>query len=461
MYGRLRIFWLCASFLLLTAFAAAFEQPDTMRPLGAPGRYTFFPNQLAANEWYKPAGRLVNGHIAESFGSERNWPELRRFLHETKGAFGVNAAEVGYLNSEWLLGLRRGGIRVSAEASAWTQCVEGKNLARTELFGRTEGERNAFESVFHIHTTNGRSDPLGHGWFFTKDERDYAPDEIVLDHRIDFLIPHFDFDALLAAHAGQSWQSIKDAARRDPCPAADKFHNPPVDRLTGAVLDYIDYANLIAQKFPDKPAFSFHWGVDPHWEWADERCLDALHDGHPDPASFVNALRRLERPCHRDTEILDRLVRSLCQAGVCPSTVFMDIDLHYNTAYALDVLRRNRDVLNKHGIAFGVDLVDECNEQTSCIQAEVAPGEMRLSHRAASDAQSENMLDQESLINKFKFLVANDIIDDKTHVNFESWNVRPAEMGDETAESKKGSFANTVLKLVREITQRGWTRAAR
>ena len=90
------------------------------------------------------------------------------------------------------------------------------------------------------------------------------------------------------------------------------------------------------------------------------------------------------------------------QAGGCPATVFMDIDLHYNTAYALDVLRRNRDVLNKRGIAFGVDLADECNEQTSCLQAEVAPREMRLSHRPVSDVQSENMLDQESLINKFE-----------------------------------------------------------
>ena len=128
------------------------------------------------------------------------------------------------------------------------------------------------------------------------------------------------------------------------------------------------------------------------------------------------------------------------------------------TAYELDVLRRNRDVLRKRGVAFGIDLADECNEQTSCLQAEVAPGEMRLSQRPVSDVQSENMLDQESLINKFKFLVANGIIDDKTYVNFESWNVRPIEVGHETAENKKGSFADTVLRLVREIKQYGWTR---
>ena len=89
MYGRLRISSFCVSFLLLTGLAPALEQPDLTRPLGPPGRYTFAPNQIAANEWYKPVGQLVNGHIEESFGNARNWSELRHFLRDTKGAFGV------------------------------------------------------------------------------------------------------------------------------------------------------------------------------------------------------------------------------------------------------------------------------------------------------------------------------------------------------------------------------------
>ena len=169
-----------------------------------------------------------------------------------RGRLASNAAEIGYLNSEWLLELRREGIRLSVEAPAWTQCAPGAALARTELYGAPGDGRNLSISTFHVHLANGRSDPVGHGWFFTKDNKDYVPDEIVTDERIYFLLPRFDNDVLLAADPGLSWQSRKNVARRDPCPSGDMFHHPPVDRVTGVLLDYVDYAKLIAQKFPDK-----------------------------------------------------------------------------------------------------------------------------------------------------------------------------------------------------------------
>jgi len=433
-----------------------------MRPLGAPGRYTFAPNQLAAAKWYEPAGRLINGHVEESFGNARNWPELRRFLQETDGAFGINAAEIGYLTSDWLLELRRSGIRLSVETPAWTQCSSGLELARAELFGSLVDGRNIFQSNFRILDADGRSDPVGHGWFFTKDNKHYAPDELVLDHRMLSVLPSFDIDVLLAANPGSSWQARKDAARRDSCSAADSFHLTSVDRVTGVLVDYVDYARVMAQRFPERPAISFHWNVVPQWEWGDERCIDKLHGLHPDNESFASALVHLESPCHRDTAILDRLVGALCQAGVCPATVFMDMDIHYQTGYSLDAMRRNKDVLRKQGIAFGVDLADECNEQTSCIQVVSASGEMRLEHSAVKDVRSINLLDQRSLVNKFQFLVDNNIIDRDTNVRFESWSVRPIEAKDETTEKQEGSFANTVLLLKHEfVIPGGWKRESR
>jgi hypothetical protein len=451
MRGLLQALLLCLAPFSLTAFAATAEQAALMRPLGSPGRYTFSPNQLAAAAWYMPAGRLVNGHIEESFGNEKNWSELHRFLEKTDGAFGVNGAEIGYLTSDWLLKLRRAGIRLSVETSAWPQCSRGVELARAEFFGDPVAGRNLFQSIFHVEIADGRSDPAGHGWFFTKDRKDYAPDEIVLDHRILQLLPRFDNDVLLKASPKLSWQARKDMARRDPCPAADGFHNPSVDRLTGALRDYVDYMSVMAQKFPARPAFSFHWNVNPGWEWGDEQCLDRLHERYPDEASFDKAFRYLERPCHRDEAILDHLVDTLCKAGTCPATVFMDIDLHYRTNYALDALRRDRAVLRKYGVSFGVDLADECNEQPNCVEVETAPQEMQLEQKISTDTQSENILNQDSLVNKFKFLVDNGIINRNTHVRFESWSVRPIEQGDAVSERNETSYANTVRGLIQKF----------
>ena len=393
MQKRLTLLLLLLAFSLSATYAVS-NSEDLMRPLGAPGRYTFAPNQLAGAEWYKPAGRLINGHVEESFGNEKNSPELHRFLQETKGAFGVNAAEIGYLTGDWLLELRRAGIRLSAETPAWTQCFSGKELARTEIFGSPIAGRNLFESTFHIHVGSGQSDPAGHGWFFTKDGKDYAPDEIALDHRILFLLPHFDNDVLLAAKPGLSWQARKNAARRDPCPVADGFHHPPVDRLTGALLDYVDYADVVAQKFPTKPAFSFHWNVNPGWEWSDEQCLDALHELHPDAASFEKAFRYVEKPCHRDTAILDRLVEMLCSAGTCPATVFMDMELTYKQPIrSMSCGETERCCASMEWLSAWTSPTNAMNNWPASRLS--AKGGMRLKQENMNDAKLENVRDQE------------------------------------------------------------------
>jgi hypothetical protein len=431
-------------------------QPALLQPLDSLGRYSFAPNQLAAAQWYKPAGHLINGHIAESFGNTRNWPGVRRFLHDTRGAFGINAAEIGYLESSWLLQLREMEIGLSAEVPAWTQCAPGKELAQLELFGAGSAAKDPFDSIFGIRSTQERSNPRGHGWFFTKDQKAYIPDEILLDHRIPFLLPRFDNEILLRANPSLSWQSRKDIARRDPCPSADRFHDPATDRVSGALIDYVDYAKTVANKFSHKPAISFHWNVNPAWEWNDEQCLDSLHDLYPEATSFERAFREVTKPCHRDTAILARLIATLCAAEGCPSTVFMDVDLTYQTNYTLDVLRRNKDVLSQHAVGFGIDLTDECNERVSCIQFSSEPGKMRLGQKTTTDMKSNNILNQQSLMNKLSFLVDNGIIDKNTYVRLEGWSSRPVERADETAELTRGSFANTMTLMQKFISQRNW-----
>jgi hypothetical protein len=448
-----------ATFLL--CLAGNGQAADLLQPIQSSGKYTFAPNQLAAAEWYRPQGHVINGHIAESFAKTNLWPKIYDFLRGTHGSFGINAAEVGYLTADQLLGFRNAGIVISTEMPAWTQCFGGRVLGQAEFFGEPAGGQNLFQSVFHITTANGRPDPAGRGWFVTKDGQDYAPDEVVLDHRIPGLLPSFKGDALLASATGLTWEQRKARARTDPCPAADAFH-PPSDRLTGLIQDYLDYARVMARRFPDKPAFSFHWNVHPGWEWGDEQCLDALQSLHPDPASFERAFRYLEKPCHRDTLILSRLLDVLCDAGACPGTVFMDIELNYQTGYALDVLRRNKDVLSKHGVSFGVDLSDECNERAMCLQVSRTPGHMSLEQEKVDDSKSENLLNRDSLVHKFEFLHANGIIDRDTHLRFESWSRRPIEQGPQVDEANPGSYANTMLHMIcGVITPLGWIRVTK
>lgn len=442
----------------LPGFAARTQTTILIQPHQSSGKYTFAPNQLAAAEWYHPLGHVINGHIGGSFTETNLWPKLFEFLQKTDGSFGINAAEVGHLTADQLLLFRKAGIAISTEMPAWTQCFSGRVLGLAEFFGEPAQGQNLFQSIFHTTTEDGRFDPAVRGWFVTKDGQDYAPDEVVLDHRIPALLPTFRGDVLIASAPDLTWEQRKARARTDPCPAADEFH-PQSDRVTGLILDYLDYAQVTARRFPDKPAFSFHWNVHPAWEWGDEQCLDTLHSLHPDPKPFEKAFRYLEKPCHRDTAILSRLLDVLCRAGACPKTVFMDIDLHYRTGYALDVLRRNKNVLHQHGVSFGIDLTDECNEEPACVQVSPAAGQMRLDHENASDSKSENMLDQKSLLNKFDFLRANGIIDRDTHVRFESWTVRPIEQGQEIDETTQGSYANTTLQIVRDtIRPLGWVR---
>lgn len=421
------------------------------------GKYGFSPNQLASAEWYRPSGALINAHIDDSFAFPSLWPKLRRLLQVNQDYFGVNAAEIGHMESATLRAFRDQRIGFSSGTPAATQCWSGQNVAEVELYGAPVNGVDQFQNTFHITSKDGRAMPENRGWFVTRDGDDYVPDEVVLDHRIDVLTPYFDIEALLRSDPGAGWGVWKAQALRDPCPPADYFASGS-NRTKTLINDFVAYPRELHRRYPNTaPAFSFYWAVNAGWEWRDERCLDALAARYPDFDRFTKAVRELTFPCHRDTQILSDLIDRLCAAGYCPKTVYMDIDLSYNTAYALSVLRMNKTILEDSGVGFGIGMVDECNEKPHCVEKETTPG--RLALETSGPAISENIMFQQSIINKMHFLIASGIIDSNTRIRFESWSSRPFETGRQVNENTAGSFANTVLRAFNEIlVPNGWAK---
>jgi len=435
---------LCALWLAALATGASSQAQSLDRPLSPPGKYTFAPNQLAANQWYQPGGGLINGHITESFGREELWPGLRTRLKTNHGALGIPAAEIGFMTSGTLARFRAEGLRVSVETPAFTQCLSGAQIADLELAGRSPPGRNLFQTIFHVAGESGRTDPTGKGWFVTRDGQSYTPDEVVLDERVPNLLASFDLDTLLRNAATQGWAARKAAARHDPCAAASAFH-PGVDRLTGLLGDYLAYHSALAARFKAPPAFSFHWNVNAGWEWRDEPCLDALAQKDPDPKTFEHDYRYLAGACHRDSATLARLLDQLCAAHACPFAVYLDMDLVYLTPYAIDAIQRDKAVIRAHGVAFGIDLTDECDGKPGCVD-----GLTSVDHFGvvpANSGSNDNGLDQQTIVNTYDFLRRSGVIDADTHVRIQSWSTRPHEVGAAVSEKSPGSFANTALYL--------------
>jgi hypothetical protein len=454
--------------LCAAIFAAAFsvlspamaqQAPTSVltTPIPVTGNYSFQPNQLGAAEWYRLHDVSVNGHIDDSFASPSLWPKLRRLLQVNHGAFGLNASAIGHMRSATLRAFRDDHIGISPEMPAATQCWSGRDIADVELFGALLHGVDQFQKTFHITGKDGRAMPENRGWFVTKDGDDYEPDEVMLDHRIDVLLPYLDVGALLKSDPKAGWAAWKAKTWRDPCPPAKGF--APGDNQTETLInDFVAYPQELHRRYPKTaPAFSFGWAVGAGWEWRDEQCLDALATRYPDFDRFTKAVRELTFACHHDTQILATLIDRLCAAGYCPKTVYMDIDLYYNTAYALDVLHKNKAVLEKRGVGFGILMADECNEKPYCVEKETSPG--RLTLETANASTPENILDQQSILNKMHFLIANGIIDSHTRIRFESWSSRPVETGQQINEKTPGSFANTALRAFDQVLiPKGWAK---
>lgn len=323
------------------------------------------------------------------------------------------------------------------------------------FFGSNYNGRDIFQANFKLTGTDGRMMPEGKGWLVTRDGDAYAPDEIVMDHHWDAILPTFEMPALWAP-GPKSWEERKAKARRDTCPSASVW-GPGPTRLDNSVQDYVDYHKELQRRYPKAtPAFSFWWPVSPGVEWMDEQCMDGVVARHPSPSDFQYVLQHLTEPCHRDSALLAKLVDAVCAESGCPKTVYMDIDLTYNTAYALDALKRNKAILEARHVGFGIGLADECNEKPRCVQMNVSNERMALKSDDMP-GMSENMLTQASLINKLAFLIDAGIVDGNTRIRIQSWSSRPFETGDQVNEDVSGSFADTALRIFRKtLIPLGW-----
>lgn len=424
-------------------------------PIAADGKFWFFPNQGAANVWYQPppGSGVINGHMGLSFKQFEYWPNLRATLLRNTSGFSVGAAEVGWMNQATLLQWRSAGVPMSTESPSFTQCADGQDLANLDFLGVSPpSPPDFFCSIFAICSpTSGRNDPHGTGWFRTLDNLTYTPEEIVFDERMPNLLPTYDY-ATITDGSITNWAQRKVMALRDYCTYANTF-NSGVDRITGLIHDYVEYAQAMHTHWPNKPPrLSLHWNVHPAWEWGDPAWLDALHARHPDANGFLSAYLAIEGPLHRDTATLGLLVKALCDSGNCPDTVYMDADLTYNSAYSLDVLRRDKAVLKGYNVKFGVDMPDQCtgSDPAGCTVDPTSDGSALVKITRTPD-YTPNVLFEESMLNITTFLIQNGIIDADTNLRFETYFRRPSEIGAGVAEYKGHSYSYTLNRVFNEV----------
>ena len=174
-------------FALITLAAMLLApRADAASPRSA--TFSFLPNQLAGNLWYRPGKppRLINGHADDAFGRKERWPNLVKNLQQTHGSFSLCAAEIGYLNTTTglLALLRSEGIPISVELPGFTQCIDGALLGQAEINGDAVNGANLFASIFRIENAKDRTDPAGAGWFVTRDGKSFIPDELLFDERM-------------------------------------------------------------------------------------------------------------------------------------------------------------------------------------------------------------------------------------------------------------------------------------
>lgn len=431
---------------------------STSLELAASGRasFSFTPNQLAANEWYKltaPASAVVtvvNGHLDESFGNGALWPNLLANLKAANGTVTVFAAEIGYLStrSGFLSFATQKQIPLSVELPGFTQCKDGYELARAELLGERLSSGNLFCNTFGICSGALRKNPDGVGWFVTKDDVAFVPREIVLDERIPNLLPHFN--PITLAQTSGSWSERKAAAKVD-LPCAQAF-NPGVPLLQGLQGDYLEYLRIARQKWATRmPVISLHWNVTPGWEWRDEACLDGIQLRNPgffqDPANLL----QIRAPCYNSVEYLKQTVQMIQGDGFTLNTVFMDVDWTYDTPYVIETLKRQKTMLAGLGVQMGINLVIDFASVGPCPDSncEVVLIGNRLVPRR-NTTRSTNVLYEDSIIQISELLKREGIIDTQVNLRVGSWSARPQEIGSQVSETIGGSLAHAANRVFSE-----------
>ncbi|MCC8018715.1 MAG: hypothetical protein LIO85_02935 [Rikenellaceae bacterium] len=414
----------------------------------APGTFSFAPNQLAANVWYQPEGRLINGHVDESFGNAGLWPELISRLKETDGYFSVFAAEIGYMSTETgvIPLLKNEGLRLSVELPGFTQCLYGTDLGEAELNGKAVGGTdNIFQRIFQISNPTDRPDPDGKGWFYSSDREDVVPDQILFDERMPNLCPEFDAEKL--AYTEGTWQERKNAARRNNfCFYFGMEFNELLDRLR---QDYVDFLRVAKTKWGDRmPEIGIHWNVIAAWEWRDENGIDVVNSLYPDylkdPGNFGRMA--LTYPQYNSVEYCNMLIDELDAAGFKPSTVLFDVDWIYSVPYLTEVLLRHKTELKARGIQMGINIV-EASPSLGEYQELYYDGNT-LSVRDGVSG-NKNICYENTVKAIMQFLVGSGIYEEGMQIRVTSWTGRPEETGDEVDESREGSMAHAANEVYR------------
>lgn len=433
-----------AELQVLTGLEEAASGASELSPQVA--TFSFVPNQLAGSLWYQPGHRkqVINGHLDESFGRKELWPVLMRNLREHRGSFGITAAEIGYLKDSGglLTLLRSAGIPVSVEVPAFTQPLDGTQLARAEIHGEAVNGANTFSSIFRINDPTDRPNPFGAGWFVTYDGTPFIPEELVFDERIPNLLP--EFDAAVLARTPGDWEQRKQAARKlSPFTAARQ----PYDRLLNSLMqDYVNYLQVAKARWGDHmPAISLHWNVNPGWEWRDEKGLDAIHAANPawcqTPEEFYGIV--FTAPQYNSVQYLNQLLDLLIAAGFKPRTVFMDVDWTYSVPYITEVLRRHKSALAARGVQMGINVVEASLGEQEELFYDGQTLQKRADHGAAPNVLYEN-----TLVAIVAYLRGSGVYDRGMQIRVGSWSHRPAETGTEVNEATVGSLAHAANQII-------------
>lgn len=127
----------------------------------------------------------------------------------------------------------------------------------------------------------------------------------------------------------------------------------------------------------------------------------------------------------------------------------MDVDYIYNTAYSVDVLRRNKQVLNALGVDFGLNIVNQCNN-VSGTSAVNMTADFSASQCVDRPGIAVNLINEESMLNLVDYFNRQGILDAGTRLRMGSWSKRPVEQGVSVNEGVSGSLAHVVNRIFDE-----------
>ena len=406
--------------------------------------FSFVANQCAGNVWYKPEGSIINAHLDESFGNRHLWPQLIKNLKRNGGSFSVYAAEIGHLShTNGLLPLlKEEGIPLSVEMPGFTQCIRGKLLGEAELNGKPVNGANIFSTIFRITDPVDRTDPLGNGWFVSKDRTPVIPDEILFDERFPNLCPVFDPNILAGTNG--TWEERRTAANTFRCAVSIDDYNA---HLAALMQDYVDFLKVAKEKWGDKmPEIGIHWCANPCWEWRDQNCLDTIYAQNPSFFDNADNLYTIVPDCPQYNSVLylNDLIDVLTSAGFKPKTVYMDVDWLYNVPYITEVLKRHKEALRTKGVQMGINIVEAALRNDE----ELFFNNGTLTRRTIPEKEP-NELYENTLIAIVQYLQASGIYEKDMQMRVGSWSPRPYETGTQIDETIKGSMAHIANEIVK------------